>query len=94
MDHGAPGSKRLRKTALHPPSSFLHSRVSPLWQDLADVITRGEAIWKQWYDQESPEQARVPDYEDRLTKFDRMLLVKAFRDDRTLIAATEFIADR
>jgi hypothetical protein len=35
----------------------------------------------------------VPDYEDRLTKFERMCVVKAFREDRTLIAAADYIAD-
>jgi dynein heavy chain len=35
----------------------------------------------------------VPDYEDRLTKFERMCIVKAFREDRTLVAAADYIAD-
>lgn len=37
--------------------------------------------------------AKVPDYEERLTKFERMCVVKAFREDRTLIAASDYIAD-
>ena len=45
------------------------------------------------YDQEAPEMAKVPDYEDRLSRFERMCVVKTFREDRTLIAASEYIAD-
>ncbi len=36
---------------------------------------------------------QVPDYEDRLSKFERMCVVKTFREDRTLIAAADYIAD-
>lgn len=36
---------------------------------------------------------QVPDYEDRLTKFERMCVVKTFREDRTLIAAADYIAE-
>ena len=35
----------------------------------------------------------MPDYEDRLSKFERMCIVKTFREDRTLIAAGDYIAD-
>lgn len=37
--------------------------------------------------------SQVPDYEDRLSKFERMCVVKTFREDRTLIAAADYIAD-
>ena len=36
---------------------------------------------------------QVPDYEDRLSKFERMCVVKTFREDRTLIAAADYISD-
>ncbi len=35
----------------------------------------------------------MPDYEERLNKFERMCVVKTFREDRTLIAASDYIAD-
>ncbi|GBG77441.1 hypothetical protein CBR_g23890 [Chara braunii] len=63
------------------------------FQDLVDSLIRNDAAWKQWYDQEAPEASKVPDYEDRLSKFDKMLLVKTFREDRTLLAASEFISE-
>ena len=35
----------------------------------------------------------MPEYEDRLSKFERMCVVKTFREDRTLVAAAEYVAD-
>jgi len=63
------------------------------FRDIADSVFRNDGLWRQWYDQEAPELAKVPDYEERLTKFERMCVVKSFREDRTLIAAAEYIAD-
>lgn len=40
-----------------------------------------------------PHAPQVPDYEDRLSRFERMCVVKAFREDRTLVAAADYIAD-
>ena len=63
------------------------------FRDIADSVFRNDGLWRQWYDQEAPEMAKVPDYEERLTKFERMCVVKAFREDRTLVAASDYIAD-
>jgi len=63
------------------------------FRDLPDSVFRNDGLWRQWYDQEAPEQAKVPDYEDRLSKFERMCIVKTFREDRTLIAAGDYIAE-
>lgn len=35
----------------------------------------------------------MPDYEERLSKFERMCVVKTFREDRTLVAAADYISD-
>ncbi|MEW5318622.1 MAG: hypothetical protein WDW38_009830 [Sanguina aurantia] len=63
------------------------------FRDIPDSVFRNDGLWRQWYDQEAPEMAKVPDYEDRLTKFERMCVVKTFREDRTLISAADYIAD-
>lgn len=104
------------------------------FRDIPDSVFRNDGLWRQWYDQEAPEMAKVPDYEvrlfaglsalrqqyqtylcshlhtfvlwgisntstissnlqDRLSKFERMCVVKTFREDRTLIAAADYIAD-
>jgi dynein heavy chain, axonemal len=36
--------------------------------------------------------AKVPEFEDRLSKFERMCVVKTFREDRTLVAASDYVA--
>lgn len=63
------------------------------FRDIADSVFRNDSLWRQWYDQEAPELAKVPDYDERLTKFEKMCVVKSFREDRTLIAAADYISD-
>ena len=63
--------------------------------DIPDSVFRNDGLWRQWYDAEAPETANVPDYEDRLSKFERMCVVKvghnwslfpAFESSRTCYA--------
>ncbi|PSC73956.1 flagellar outer dynein arm heavy chain gamma [Micractinium conductrix] len=61
------------------------------FRDLPDSLARSEPAWRAWYDAEAPEALSVPDFEARLTKFERMCIVRALREDRTLIAAADFI---
>eukprot|EP00960_Hanusia_phi_P069522 767109-Hanusia_phi.AAC.3 len=65
----------------------------PLFKELADIVTRNENLWKQWYDQEAPEAVPVPDIDDRLDKVNKMLLVRSIRTDRTMISAEEYIEE-
>ncbi len=46
------------------------------FRDVCDSVFRNDHSWRQWYDQEAPERAAVPDYEQRLSKFERMCIVK------------------
>ncbi|CAG9462434.1 unnamed protein product [Pedinophyceae sp. YPF-701] len=63
------------------------------FSDIQDRVAGNDNLWKAWYDLEAPEAERIPVYEDHLTRFERMCIVKAFREDRTLIAADEYISD-
>jgi len=63
------------------------------FHDLPDSVYRNDGLWRQWYDQEAPERERIPEYEDRLSRFERMMIVKTFREDRALISAGEYIAE-
>lgn len=65
----------------------------PVFRDLADSMYRNDSVWKQWYDQEAPETTKVPEFDDRLDSFGRLLIVRALREDRTLLCASEFISD-
>jgi len=47
------------------------------FRDVADAVARGDGAWRAWYDAEAPERAPVPAYEERLSKFERMCIVKA-----------------
>ena len=62
------------------------------FSDIVESITVNDKLWRQWYDKEAPEEARVPDFEDRVDAFERMCIVKALREDRTMVAAQTYIA--
>lgn len=61
--------------------------------EMVESVYRNEALWRQWYDQEAPEQQRIPEFDANLTKFQRMLVIRAFREDRMLLAAMDYISD-
>jgi dynein heavy chain len=65
----------------------------PTFHDLLDSLSRNEGLWRQWYDLEAPEEANVPDFQDKITKFEKMCVVKALRQDRTMVAAQEYITE-
>jgi dynein heavy chain len=46
------------------------------FRDLPDSIVRSDSAWRAWYDHESPEAVPIPDFETRLTKFQRMCVVR------------------
>jgi hypothetical protein len=47
-----------------------------VFKDVMDSLTRNEAAWRAWYDAEAPCQTAIPEYENRLNKFQRMCIVK------------------
>ncbi|RHY51106.1 hypothetical protein DYB38_003376 [Aphanomyces astaci] len=72
----------------------------PEFRNLVADIERNEAPWRRWYEDNEPEKVPIPDYETLLfhpdaanakTHFLRLLLVRCLRDDRTLLAAQDFI---
>lgn len=46
------------------------------FRDLPDSLARSDASWRGWYDAEAPEALPVPDFETRLSKFERMCIVR------------------
>lgn len=46
------------------------------FRDLPDSFVRSDASWRAWYDAEAPEALPIPDFETRLSKFDRMCIVR------------------
>lgn len=57
------------------------------------VAHRNDNAWKHWYDEDAPEQARIPDLEDKLSLFEKLLLVRSIREDRTLLCVADYVVD-
>ena len=50
--------------------------------------------WKEWYDLERPEEAAMPNgLDDRLTAFQRLLVLRCFRPDRVLSAVKSWVCE-
>lgn len=67
------------------------------FRELPDSISRNEAQWKQWIEKNDPENYPIPDFAERISaekeigSFISLCLVRSLREDRTLVAATQFI---
>ena len=46
------------------------------FKDLPESVTRTEAAWRHWYDAEAPERTVIPALEGKLSKFQRMCIVR------------------
>jgi len=62
------------------------------FKSLTEVITRNEIAWKTWYEKEALETEPVPDLNEKLEPFDHLLLIRALREDRAMLAATKYVA--
>eukprot|EP00768_Dysnectes_brevis_P002834 gnl/Dysnectes_brevis/2072_a2396_807.p1 GENE.gnl/Dysnectes_brevis/2072_a2396_807~~gnl/Dysnectes_brevis/2072_a2396_807.p1 ORF type:complete len:4631 (+),score=1942.19 gnl/Dysnectes_brevis/2072_a2396_807:116-13894(+) len=61
---------------------------------LPSQIADREAVWRAWYDQETPENSDLPpEYAGKLSMFQKLLLVRAIREDRAMLAATDYIIE-
>lgn len=79
-----------------PDNSWLHlcqlGMTFPLFKDVTNTILGNPDAWQEWYDYEDPEVQPIPDYEGRLSPFQKLCLVRAFREDRSLVVVKEYIA--
>ena len=72
---------------------------SMFFKELQDKIQRNDQIWKSWIDEDQPENTPIPDYEDKINAdqtighFIHLCLVRALRQDRTILASEQFIKD-
>ncbi|TNN52942.1 Dynein heavy chain 10, axonemal [Liparis tanakae] len=59
---------------------------------LSDDVEKHSSDWKSWYDLDGPEQAQFPmKYEENLSAFQKLLLLRCFRVDRIYRAVTDYI---
>uniref|UniRef100_UPI0037E7F8F2 dynein axonemal heavy chain 10 n=1 Tax=Semicossyphus pulcher TaxID=241346 RepID=UPI0037E7F8F2 len=59
---------------------------------LPDDVEKNSTDWKSWYDLDGPEQAPFPmKYEENLSAFQKLLLLRCFRVDRVYRAVTDYV---
>ncbi|XP_033111994.1 dynein heavy chain 5, axonemal-like [Anneissia japonica] len=66
----------------------------PQFSQILGQIGRNDKGWKQWFDEDAPEEAVIPDgYSASLDVFRKLLLVRSWCPDRTIPQARHYIAD-
>lgn len=72
---------------------LLADRLPDVFGTLPEEMARKDGSWAAWYDLEAPEAVPPPRYGTTgLTPFQKLCLVRAFREDRALVAAGHFVA--
>ncbi|XP_044053526.1 dynein axonemal heavy chain 10 isoform X1 [Siniperca chuatsi] len=62
------------------------------FSSLPDDVEKNSTDWKSWYDLDGPEQAPFPmKYEENLSAFQKLLLLRCFRVDRVYRAVTDYV---
>lgn len=67
------------------------------FKELPDRIQRNEQIWRKWIEENEPESVNIPDYHEKIEAdqgighFIHLCLIRALRDDRTVLASQRFI---
>ncbi|KAF8281137.1 dynein, axonemal, heavy polypeptide 5 [Trypanosoma cruzi] len=70
----------------------LSENVPRSFKQLPDLIMRNEQAWRQFIDSDAIENLPVPDINEKLDSFDRLLIVRALREDRTMLAANQYVS--
>ncbi|XP_061673976.1 dynein axonemal heavy chain 10-like [Syngnathoides biaculeatus] len=62
------------------------------FDSLPDDVSRNSLEWQSWYDLDAPEQSPLPmRYDEKLTDFQKLLLLRCFRVDRVYRAITDYV---
>ncbi|ESN96268.1 hypothetical protein HELRODRAFT_67881 [Helobdella robusta] len=105
LDFLTKGNVSLEKSPLVNPFAWLPDdawecltllpEVSPNnFENIISDIQSSETDWKVWYDHDSPETLDFPmQYEETLSDFHRLMLLRCFRLDRLYCAISDFISD-
>lgn len=71
----------------------------PFFKEIFERINRSDKEWRAFIEKQEPESCDVPEYEDKLRAntqmghFIRLCLIRALREDRTLLASSAFIQE-
>jgi len=69
------------------------SRTVQMLHDLPESMSNARSCerWRAWYDHDAPETQEVPEFNERLDLFERLLMVRALREDRMLLSAQTYM---
>ncbi|KAK7877270.1 hypothetical protein WMY93_032024 [Mugilogobius chulae] len=102
-NYGCTGNLSLEKSHRKKPCDWLTEQS---WEDvvklsellpeqfssLPDDVETHSDDWKSWYDLDAPEKSTFPrTYQESLTVFQRLLLLRCFRVDRVYRAVTDYV---
>ncbi|XP_041462810.1 dynein heavy chain 5, axonemal-like [Lytechinus variegatus] len=66
----------------------------PQFTQLLGQVSRNDKAWKNWFDEDAPEEATIPDgYSTSLDVYRKLLLVRSWCPDRAIPQARKYIAD-
>ncbi|TPX71761.1 hypothetical protein SpCBS45565_g00838 [Spizellomyces sp. 'palustris'] len=66
----------------------------PGFNDLLNQIGKNEKAWRSWYEKDAPENEMLPSgYQNTLDAFRRLLLVRSWCLDRTIMIAKQYIGE-
>ena len=102
LDFFLKGNLSLEKCKDRPPEPWI---AEAGWHDMQRLLTLGpqfEALvtdlkadlpaWRAWYDTDAPESHAMPQgYDEKLSPFERMLVLRCFRVDRIYVSITKFV---
>eukprot|EP00742_Colponemidia_sp_Colp-10_P004363 GILJ01004656.1.p1 GENE.GILJ01004656.1~~GILJ01004656.1.p1 ORF type:complete len:2862 (-),score=582.32 GILJ01004656.1:82-7611(-) len=105
LDFFLKGNTALEQTERKKPFAWIPDEG---WNDLQRLVTVhtvfenlildvevNEQIWKQWYDNERPEDLPLPlQYSETLSRFEQLLVLRVFRIDRVYNAIKNFVMYR
>uniref|UniRef100_A0A8B9QA73 Dynein axonemal heavy chain 10 n=1 Tax=Apteryx owenii TaxID=8824 RepID=A0A8B9QA73_APTOW len=103
LDFFLKGNISLEKSARKKPCAWLPDQgwedlihLSELFpekfESLPDDVEKNPDVWKNWYDIDALEQMPFPmQYQNNLTNFQKLLLLRCFRVDRVYRAVTDYV---
>ena len=66
----------------------------PGFNDILNQVTKNEKMWKSWYEKDAPENEPLPGgYQTTLDAFRKLLLLRSWCLDRTIMMAKQYIAE-